>query len=208
VPRSGWRSPAGNADWGPADSPGLETRDRDERHLVELAQQRLEVGRMNQPVQRRDVGAGISSQDREVKKIAVEMQKIEAIAVAEHQLHQPDMMQQGLTAFWIAPECARAGRHELGRGLRVAAGEECHLVALPDELLGQVGDARSVPPYMSGGTLSLSGATCAMRMKTTRSAGDRSSQPKTPSFYLVAGRLAICLPRARIDWVSCKRAGR
>ena len=74
--------------------PPLRVGDRHKRHLVEFAQERLEVGRMHQAVQRCHVGAAVAPQDREVEKVAMEMENIKAVSVAENKLHEPDVMGQ------------------------------------------------------------------------------------------------------------------
>jgi hypothetical protein len=66
------------------------------------------------------------------------MENIEAVSVAENQLHEPDVMGKRLAAVWITPERLRATCHEPCARLRIAARIERHLVPLADQLFGQV----------------------------------------------------------------------
>ena len=93
---------------------------------------------MHQAVKGCHVGAWVTPQNWKVEKITVEMENIEAVSVAENQLHESDVMGERLATMWIAPERLRATRHQPRLCLRITAGKKCDLVSLAHQLFGQV----------------------------------------------------------------------
>jgi len=60
--------------------------------------------------------------------------------VPVHQLELVRLRRERILERRVEPERARRARDQLGRGFRVAAREERHIVPQPDELLGEIRD--------------------------------------------------------------------
>src|SRR5262245_9068294 len=114
--------------------------DGDNRDIPELVVQSRQLGDIKPAVQRRDVGDRLPSGQRVVKVIDVEVDDVEPVRLPEHFLKHDVVQRQPVHARLIEAQCLRADRDQLRLGDRVAAGEQCDLVPLTDQFLGQIGD--------------------------------------------------------------------
>lgn len=72
--------------------------------------------------------------------VEVEVDDVESVGFASDQLHEPDVVWERLPTTGLLPESPGAARDQTGRRPRVTAGEQGDLMALADQLLGQVRD--------------------------------------------------------------------
>ena len=79
-------------------------------------------------------------QEGQVQVIGVAMNNVEIRCPAPHLIEHHQVIDKRILDPLIAPECHLAPRIQGCGGARIAAGEQCHLVPLPDQLFGQVGD--------------------------------------------------------------------
>ena len=117
----------------------LAAGDGHERHVAELREQRLQVGKVEPAVQRRHGARGQRAKQREMqRRLDVKMQHVELPSPLAHALQHQDLMRPGIAHTRVqAQRPGRAG-HERGAGLRIGAGEERDLVAEPHQLLGKI----------------------------------------------------------------------
>ena len=118
----------------------LVVRDRDDRHVAELGVDRLEVRDVEPAVERRGVWHAEPPRQREVEVVEVPVNHVEAVGLGRHRLQLDHLVRQRIDDAVIKPQGAGSARDQLRRGLRVTAGEQGDVVALANELLGQVGD--------------------------------------------------------------------
>jgi len=69
--------------------------------------------------------------------IAMEMDNVEPRHVLKDHFHEPDVVGQGVAAACVVPQGLAARRDESRAGLRVATGEQRHLVSLAHHFFGQ-----------------------------------------------------------------------
>ena len=77
--------------------------------------------------------------ERVVQNIDVKVQNIEPVGHAANPVEHHDVMSDGLPDVGIKPQGGPASGLQAGGGQRVPAGEQCHVVPLPDQFLGQIG---------------------------------------------------------------------
>ena len=77
---------------------------------------------------------------REMEMINVKMQHVEFGDPAAQLFQHQHMIGQRIEHLRIEAQRLFAARHQLRRGSRVATGEQRHVVALTDQLFGQIGD--------------------------------------------------------------------
>src|SRR5712671_1930808 len=77
-------------------------------------------------------------EQREMKIVRVEMDDIEIIGAACHAMQHHQMLGERIPALGIQPKRPLAARPQRRFGLRISAGEQGHLVSLPNELLREI----------------------------------------------------------------------
>ena len=77
---------------------------------------------------------------REMNVVEMKMDHVESIGLARDELDEPDVVRQRIPAVRLVPERPSAAGDQPGRGFGVSAGEQGHVMALPDQFLGQVGN--------------------------------------------------------------------
>ncbi len=77
-------------------------------------------------------------EQREMKIVRVEMDDIEIIGAACHAMQHHQMVGERIPALGIQPKRPLAARPQRRFGLRISAGEQSHLVSLPNELLREI----------------------------------------------------------------------
>ncbi len=124
----------------PQQRPALVLGYGDDRHLREGAHQRLELRQVQPAVEGGHVGHLDVAHDREVEVVGVEVDDVEGPGLLRHPVYKPHVVGQRVAAPRIRAQGVRHDGDELRGGSGVSAGEEGDLVALADQLLGQVGD--------------------------------------------------------------------
>jgi len=114
--------------------------DRDVRQVPELDVQTLEVGDVQATVLRRHVRHGELASHGEVQVTEVEVHHVELGGTLMHALEEQHVVRHFVDAVLVEPEAPVRDGDETGARVRVARSEERHVVALADELLGQVRD--------------------------------------------------------------------
>jgi hypothetical protein len=118
----------------------LRVGDRHHRNVVEFAIKRLQIGQIEPAMQRRDMRNGLPSRHREVEVVDMEVNDIELPRHAAHALEQQDVMGELVDAVIVETQRPRRDGHERRVRDGIAAGKERHVVALPNELVGQIRD--------------------------------------------------------------------
>src|SRR5690606_28162610 len=110
-----------------------------ERRIGELLEQRLIVGLIQSSVHRRhDSLAEQRPCKRQMEVVAVEVHDVELADALTQMFQLQDRIGQHVFHGRIQPKGLRNRGDELGGGLRVAAREQGNLVALADQLFGQI----------------------------------------------------------------------
>jgi len=119
--------------------PPLIIGDGNERHLGEFVEQHAVEGKVETAMQRGHRWRSQAADEREVKKIRVKMRDVDVAGMPADlfELHHSVRRRVG---HLREAEGSWSARNELGRRLGVAAREERHLMSLPHQLLGQVGN--------------------------------------------------------------------
>jgi hypothetical protein len=103
--------------------------DRDERHLREDAVDRLEVRQVQAAVQGRDAFVGEIPEQHMLEQIDVEVDHVELIGPPADRVEHHEVAGD-VIADAGEPEALRNTGNKLGRGLRIATGEERDVVLL------------------------------------------------------------------------------
>jgi hypothetical protein len=109
--------------------PPLMVRDRHERRVAEIAHQRRQLVHVETAVQRRDRRRRQMPRERQVQEPGVEMNHVEAVRHARHELELPDLRSHGIAARGVEAERPRRRGDELGAGTGIAAGEQRDVMA-------------------------------------------------------------------------------
>ena len=72
--------------------------------------------------------------------VNVEMDQIEVVLLVEHALDQKHMMRQRVDTTWSQSKRLLTYGHQMGLGERVAAGKKSHIMSLPYEFFGEIGN--------------------------------------------------------------------
>ena len=120
-------------------APSLIVGDGDHRHVGEFLQQRPVEGKVEPAVQRRHRGRSQTAREREMKEIGVKVRDVEVAGAAADFLELQHAIGQRVADLRQSKRLRNA-RDELGRRLEVSAREQSHLMTLPHQLLGQIGD--------------------------------------------------------------------
>ena len=87
----------------PAASVALVLRDRNKRHILELAKEWLQVGQIEPAVQRRHCAVSALPEQREVEVVGVEVKNIEAIGLLTHLLKLQHSVRERIHNRWVKP---------------------------------------------------------------------------------------------------------
>src|ERR1700733_1204448 len=77
---------------------------------------------------------------RIVENVNVKMQDVELLRHPTDLVEHDEMVRNRISYVGVKTKCLFTADLKSSRGDRVAAGEESHVVALPDEFLGEIGD--------------------------------------------------------------------
>jgi len=113
-------------------------------------------------VKRADVRGRHSAHIREAQVIRVPVYQVEFGRHLDYFFQLEDNVCQLILAFLIQAQRVRRDRYKVCSCYRISARKQRNVMSLLDQFFGQPGHDRSVPPYSLGGTLSNSGATCAI----------------------------------------------
>ena len=120
--------------------PALIAGDRHERHMSEGGIDAPELRQVEPTVQCRDGLVGEVSDQRIVQDVDMEMEDVERAGQGADAVEHDDVGRNRILDARVEPQCGVAEGDEPGGGAGVAAGEQGHVVTLPHQLLGQVGD--------------------------------------------------------------------
>jgi hypothetical protein len=114
--------------------------DGHDRHVAELAVQRLQVGDVEATVEGRQLRHRRSPRQRKVLVVHVKVDRVEFTGALRNVFQHQDVMRRLVDAVLVEPERTPAAGDEVRLRLRVSARKQRHVVSLPDELLRQVRD--------------------------------------------------------------------
>ena len=98
------------------------------------------LGQVQTAMQRGHGAIDEVADERKMQDVDVKMQNVELVRDRAHLIEHHDMVGDRILDARIQTQGGLAERLEPGRRAGVAAGEQSHVVALPDQLLRQVGD--------------------------------------------------------------------
>ena len=116
----------------------LVVRDRDQRHVWKSMVDRLKVGEIEPAVQRCHALMRQILEQRVLQEIDMEMNYVELIGPPADGVEH-DKVAGDVIADAGEPQALRNTGNKLGRGLRIATGEERDVVPLRNEFLGEIG---------------------------------------------------------------------
>jgi hypothetical protein len=120
------------------EGPALRVGNRHQRHVVELAIQRRQVGMVEPAMQRGEGLVREVSEEGQVQLLDVEMQHVELARAAAHALEHHQMVGQGILDARIEAQRARRAGDEPRARLGIGAREEGHVVPEAHQLLGEI----------------------------------------------------------------------
>jgi hypothetical protein len=120
--------------------PALGVGNRNDWHRGEIIEHRLVLRQVEAAMHGGDEGRGLAREHRERKIIEVEMQHVEFGGTLSHLFQHGHMQRHRIAHRIVQAQRTRPHRLELGRGLRIAAGEQRDVVAKRHQLLGEPGN--------------------------------------------------------------------
>ena len=91
-------------------------------------------------MQRRHIGHRELADQRELKQIDVEVENVEFAGSLPHLFQHHHVIGDRIPGVWIQAQRLFGAFYEFRVGYRIAACEQRHLVPLPNEFFGQIGD--------------------------------------------------------------------
>ena len=140
----------------------LVVRDRDQRHVGKAQIERKQIGQVLTPVQRGDGAACDRPKQREMELIDMEVQDVEVVGALAHAIEHQHVIGNRIADAGVEPQRLGHAGHQIGRGDQIAARKQRHVMAERNQFFGQVGDDPLGAAVKPGGTLSISGAICAI----------------------------------------------
>jgi hypothetical protein len=116
----------------------LRRRDRDQRELRKPTHDHSQVVQIEPAVHRCHCFVPLRGEEREVQVVGVEVQDVELVRLPPHAVEHYQMIDEWVFDAAVEPQRRVAAGDQLCAGIRVAAREQCHLVAEPNQLLRQV----------------------------------------------------------------------
>ena len=113
----------------------LVVRDRHQGHAREGTVDRHEVRHVEAPVHRREALVVQVLEHRVLQQVDMEVQNVELVRPLVHVMQHREVA-RGMITIAEKTEAFRRAGCQLGRSLRIAAGEQGHVVALADQFLG------------------------------------------------------------------------
>ena len=134
--------------------------------LEKVVEHRLVFGQVQPAVQRGEERRRLPVEQRERIIVEMEVQEVEFLVVTflADAFQHHHVQRIGVANRAVETQRLRPGRVEFRRGPRIAAGEQGDVMSQRTSSSVSQCTTRSVPPYSLGGTASVSGATCAMRI--------------------------------------------
>ncbi len=121
------------------DRPSLRVGDRHQGHVAKADIERLEVGEVLPAVGRRHGPTSHVPKQRKVKLVDVEMQDVEILRIAADPVEHEHVVGDRVVDIGVETQRHRRAADQVGGGDRVPAGKQRHLVALPHQLIREVG---------------------------------------------------------------------
>ena len=128
----------------------LGVADGHQRHVVEMGEQRDEVGQVQPSVQGVQRGHLHQAAVGEGQVVEVEVDQVELAGPLVHLGQLQRVPGEGVRPLRVEAQRPAAGGHQLGAGRGVAAGEEGDAVAAADQFLGEVVDHPFRPAVEDG----------------------------------------------------------
>jgi len=171
----------------------------------------LELREVEPAVQGRDLGPAHPPRQRKVQVIDVEVQHVELTRQLADLLEHDQVRHERVDRPAVEPERPRPGRDELGLRHGVAAGNERDLVSLAGQFFGQQRNDSFGAAVQPGGTLSYSGAICAILMAVSpRRATARGIRARNRAEIVPPARVGVkTRPTRQLSFsVAAPRRGR
>ena len=146
--------------------PPLGIRNRYHRHRRKRCEHRLVLGQIEAAVQSRDEGRRLAREQRKRIVVQMEMHDVEVVGLAPNLLQHRHVQSHRVPNRTVETQSARPDCFELRGGVGISAGEQRDVVSEATSSSVSHEITRSVPPYNFGGTASVSGDICAIRMHT------------------------------------------
>ena len=127
----------------------LGVRNGDDRHILELGEQRRQFRHVETTVHGRDVCDGQTPHNRQMELRDMKVDDIEFVRALRDLFEHQDMRRERIANAAVEAQRVRPYRDQTRQRLGIAAGEEGHIVAQPDELVRQECDNSFGPSVQS-----------------------------------------------------------